>query len=85
MYFAVYLTKVAVMESPKLHSDLVSNFEIVPLVRIVKVLTLDLSEFPLQVYVSVLLVFGSKKLHLKQVDYEFTYSTTKKKRTKGYR
>ena len=53
------------MESPKLHSDLVSNFEIVPLIRIVKVLTLDLSEFPLQVYVSVLLVFGSKKLNLK--------------------
>lgn len=64
MYFAVYLTKVAVMESPKLHSDLVSIFEIVPLIRTVKVSTLDLSEFPLQVYVSVL-VFGSKKLNLK--------------------
>ena len=65
LYFAVYLTKVAVMESPKLHSDLVSIFEIVPLIRIVKVSTLDLSEFPLQAYVSVLLVFGSKKLNLK--------------------
>ena len=64
LYFAVYLTKVAVMESPKLHSDLVSIFEIIPLIRIVKVSTLDLPEFPLQVYVSVL-VFGSKKLHLK--------------------
>ena len=53
------------MESPKLHSDLVRNFEIVPLIRIVKVLTLGLSEFPLQVYVSVLLVFWVQKAPLK--------------------